>query len=158
VELPQDLVLDSIQEPCICFFKEKAHAAEAPPHFYVAIPVNDKLDLVVCIITSKASKRLEYYGERGIVLLPKKAFPFLTKDIISVVDCNRAILIPKALLPQIIDKKVGFSIKTRDLSDDLLRDILLAIEDSRIVKRFVQVAIKTSPISSRLFPHTPSAR
>ena len=150
MDLPEDLVLDTVENPCIAFFKEKSHAPEAPGHFYVMLPVNKAVDLVVCIITGSVLKRLEYYGERGTVLLPQRALPFITKE--SVIDCNRATLIPKSEFPNRIDGNIGLAIKARDLPDDLLKEVLLAIEDSRVVKRYIKAAVKSSSVSLRLFP------
>lgn len=110
------------------------------------------MDLVVCIITSRVRERLAYYGEHGVVLLVENTFSFLTKG--SLVDCNQAMLVPKAELPQIIDEKEGFSIKTRDLADDFLKEILIAIEGSDVAKKDIKTAVKNSPMSSRLFPNT----
>jgi hypothetical protein len=61
MDLPPEVLLNSINDFCILYFKDVNHAKEAPPHFYVAFPINDGLNLIICIITSQIGSKRKYY-------------------------------------------------------------------------------------------------
>lgn len=97
MKLPDKLVINFIKDFCICHFKDIDHASEAPPHYYVNVPINDDSSLLLCIITSQTEKRVNYYSRsnkkalKALVYVSNKTLSFLSKK--SVIDCNLAELL-----------------------------------------------------------------
>jgi len=57
VELPPKILIDSINDWCICHYKDKTFNSDAKHHFYVVISVENNKKLITCIITSKIDKK-----------------------------------------------------------------------------------------------------
>lgn len=100
MKVPPEVAINTISSPCVCHFKDTRHPDDSPPHFYIIIPVNSATDLVVCIITSKRKKRIDYYERikkqkavNSLVKINRGTFSFLSEE--CVVECNRAELVPK---------------------------------------------------------------
>lgn len=137
VEFPPQISLNVISDWCICKFKDKKHSTDAPPHYYVVIPIKST-DLILCIITSKVEKRKTYYERidmkalNGLVILNKGDFSFLIEDE-SVADCNQAELISKKDLPSRVANN-DFMIEESRIPEYFKEAIKKAILDSSILK------------------------
>jgi len=145
VDLPLNLIIESLTGFCVCYFKDKRHAPESPPHYYVTVPITDDTSLLLCIITSQVEKKMWYYRNvnvsaiSSLVLVDQSSLPFLTKE--SFIDCNKAELIEKNELIKIVDSKPSLEIKTRDVPDELKRKIISAINKSPLVSPFIKKLI-----------------
>ncbi len=143
IEMPPEVVIDVITSPCICFFKDTKFKDDAPPHFYIIIPVNEASDLILSMITSKISSRVKYYSNtnkpeavNSLVKINKETFSFLTRE--SVVECNQAEVIPKGQMKNKIDKEHGFSFKAPEIPILLLEEIKEAIRSSPLVSNYIK--------------------
>lgn len=138
IRIPPEITINVIKSPCICHFKDVDFPENAPPHFYVVIPVNDAFDLILCIITSKVEKRERYYCTRNpkaassLVKIGPTIFSFLSKD--SVIDCNQTQLLSKNDLKKKVHHKYDFNIKSSDITSSLLSEIKNAIKNSPLVR------------------------
>lgn len=138
IHIPSNIKIDVIKFPCICHFKDVDFPENAPPHFYVVIPANDAVDLILCIITSKVEKREKYYWTRNpraassLVKIDSTIFPFLSKD--SVIDCNQTQLLSKNDLKKKVHHKYDFNVKASDIPHSLLLEIKSAIKNSPLVR------------------------
>lgn len=145
MELPPEILIDRIDSPCICHFKESDHHENTPPHFYVIIPVNDVTDLIFSIITSKVEKREKYYSIKNpkavnsLVKIDPAIFSFLSKD--SVIDCNQTQIFSKNEFKNKINRKHNFIIKSANITFSLLSEIKVAIKNSPLVKGSIKKLI-----------------
>lgn len=145
MELPINLQIDNIDSFCVCHFKHKRHSLSSPPHFYIIIPVNPTSDFIACIITSQIEKKKNFYNRanqkatKSLVSINKNTFSFLSKE--CLIDCNQAELIPKSNFLKIVDDKYGFTIKERNLSENLKLEIVEAIKNSPIVTPHIKKLI-----------------
>jgi len=100
-----------------------------------------RLYLLLCVITSQIENRVWFYhrtNERAIsalVHVDKNDLPFL--DRASVIECNQPVLIRKNEMDKIIDPKHKFKIICRDIHRDIKEKIVSAINNSPIVKPFI---------------------
>ncbi|MDQ7032880.1 MAG: hypothetical protein Q9M37_09245 [Desulfonauticus sp.] len=144
MELPSGLVLKVLESWCICHFKDERHAPDAPPHFYIVIPLQDS-NLIISIITSQVEKKKSYYSQvnikalNGLVFFNKGEFSFLTRDV-SVIDCNQAELLSKAELADRI--KSEFKIIESQIPEKLKEKIQKAILESPLVRSHIKRALK----------------
>jgi hypothetical protein len=142
MHLPHDLVLQSIDNWCITYFKDTTHHKDAPPHFYITIPINESICFIVCIITSQIDKRVSYYSNinkaalDSLILVDNKELSFLSKK--CIVDCNKAELVTKEELKKRIVYVTGIEVKRRDLSDDFKGHIKKAITGSPLIAQRVK--------------------
>jgi len=142
VDLPLDVIVRSLEGFCVCYFKDKRHDLNAPPHYYITVPITDDSSLLLCIITSQIEKRMLYYRKGNLsaidslVCVDQNSLSFLKKE--SIIDCNKAELIQKHELSKIIDPKYRFEIKTRDIPAQLKQEIVLAIKKSPLIKTFIK--------------------
>ena len=142
MDVPLSVLAKSLSGFTICHFKDINHDPKAPAHFYVTVPINDDLSLLLCVITSQIENRVRYYhktNERAIdalVQVDKKDLPFLDK--VSVIECNQPVLIRRNEMDKIIDPKHKFKIICRDIPRDLKEKIVSAINKSPIVKPFIK--------------------
>jgi hypothetical protein len=142
VDLPKSLVAASITCCCVCYFKDTHHSEDAPPHFYIVLPVSEKMALICTIITSQISKREKYYDRTNpknkeyLVKVDKSSLPFLDKP--SVIDCNQTHLIYTSELESRVDNKYGFKVEMRKVSATLEKNVKAAIKSSTVVKKFIK--------------------
>jgi hypothetical protein len=142
VDLPLNLIIECLTGFCVCYFKDKRHSPESPPHYYVTVPITNDTSLLLCIITSQVENQMWYYRNvnvsaiSSLVRVDQSSLPFLTKE--SFIDCNRAELIRKNEFIKIVDSKPCLEIKTRDVPDELKREIISAINKSPLVKSFIK--------------------
>ncbi|MBI3584763.1 MAG: hypothetical protein HY096_12580 [Nitrospinae bacterium] len=142
MELPPKILIDSINDWCICHYKDKTFNSDAPSHFYTVIPVENNKKLIKCIITSKIDKKKKYYNAsrpeavKSLIFINIDTFKFLTEE--SVIDCNRAELISKEDLAEEIDRSHGFKIISRDFPDNLKEKVIQAIKNSPLVRNHIK--------------------
>ena len=144
MDLPVRLFCEYLTGFCVCYFKDRVFSPEAPPHYYIVVPVSDASSLLLCIITSQVEKRRQYYRENpaalsSLVRVNRDSFPFLKKE--SLIDCNRPELIQRHKLAERIDPNVKYEVITRDIPDHLKREIVLAIKRSPVVKNYIKNVI-----------------
>jgi hypothetical protein len=146
VGVPLSLVIKNLTGFCVCHFKNINHAPESPPHYYVTIPIEDDLNLLLCVITSQIENRVWYYrriNEKAIsclVRLDKDSFSFIEKE--SIIDCNRPFLIPKNELSKIVDPNHKFKVVVKNIPSNIKTAIIKAINNSPIVKPFIKKLLK----------------
>lgn len=142
IHIPSDIAINVIKSPCICHFKDVDFPENATPHFYVVIPVNDAVDLILCIITSKVEKRERYYrtinstAANSLVKINPAIFPFLHTN--SIIDCNQTQLLSKNDLKKKVHRKHDFNIKSSDIPSSLLSEIKSAIRNSPLVRNSIK--------------------
>lgn len=139
MRLPPKLVLDSIDDFCVLFFKDVTHTIDAPPHFYLTFPVTKDSTLIICIFTSQIDKNKNYYNRANkkavdcLLTVNNAIFEFLTEED-SVIDCNRAELLSKEELRMRIDTRHhDCEIKTRTVPDFIRKDVMSAIIRSPLI-------------------------
>jgi hypothetical protein len=148
MDLPPEVLLNSIRDFCVIYFKDKQHSKDAPPHFYVTFPIKDDLTPIICIITSQVKTQREYYRrvnpKAGKCLIPvsNDIFSFLDRDKKSVIDCNKAELLSKEELRKRIAPSVPLKIKEKIIPSYLKRDICGAIIQSPLIAPFIKKIIK----------------
>ena len=150
VKLPNDVILNFIsKEFCICWFKDLNHNPEAPPHFYVNIPIKKKYCLLLCIITKQLSKRIKYYSNKptaiaALVKISNSDLHILNKKFDSCIDCNSAELFTIVELIDRIDPRYDIEIKmnNNEIPDELKSKIVNAINISPLVRRYIKDLIK----------------
>lgn len=108
MEIPPEVIANSLSGFCICYFKNATHDPEAPPHYHVTIPISDDSSLLLCIVTSQVDNKAWYYKKTNdnalasLVIVNKANLSFLKKE--SVIDCKqlglqgRRILIPPKVI------------------------------------------------------------
>lgn len=138
--------LASIDDWCICHFKEADHDPAAPCHWYLCIPIKDS-QMIICIITSQVTKQAKYYLNSsfgaldGLVPLVDDEFPFLTREE-SMIDCNQAKMEHCSHFPHLINMREGFrKIPNIQISPELRERVKKAIATSPIVKPFIKKAL-----------------
>lgn len=148
MQIPPIVILDSITDFCVLFFKDKTHLDNAPPHFYLTFPVNKDSALIICIFTSQINKRRNYYNAVNkkavncLITVNNDIFRFLDREG-SIIDCNRAELISKEeLIPRIDVTKYNCEIKTRDVPEFLKKDVKTAIIRSPLIEKRLKKIIK----------------
>ena len=147
MDIPPAVILNSINDFCILFFKDAAHDPNAPPHFWVIFPVSLILRFSMCIITSQ-DKRVNFYRKtnakalKSLVKITNDIFAFLTKE--SVIDCNRMELLSKEELLKRIDPKGPCEIKaiSEKFPSFLKREIFSAIDQSPLISSDIKKTIK----------------
>lgn len=148
VDLPPSYVIGSITGTCVCNFKDVNHAPDAPPHYYITIPLSDKINLLLCIITSQIDKRTNFYNKAhktsvsSLVAVNKHVLPFLTRD--SIIDCNQPEILAKEELIKRVNPKHKFSVIQRELPLDLKLKTLEAIKNSPLVEPFIKKMIENA--------------
>jgi hypothetical protein len=115
----------------------------------VVIPVNESIDLILTMITSKIESVTNYYsGNPGafasLVSLDGKELSFLNRS--SLIDCNNIELIAKADLLKKIDPSYGFELKTSTVPDELKQRIIRAITHSPVVKPIIKKLLHSKDI------------
>jgi tRNA A37 threonylcarbamoyladenosine modification protein TsaB len=125
---------------------------EHGPHFHVVIPINDSLQICICIITKQYENLNNYYTKsnqvtatESLVYVNQDAFKFLTAKKGCVINCNNALIISKKQLETKIKDKDSFAIKAydSDFSADLKKQIINAVINSPIVSPYIKKKIKT---------------
>ncbi|HIJ81153.1 MAG TPA: hypothetical protein HPP76_05545 [Desulfuromonadales bacterium] len=146
ISIPPSIQISAISSPCVCHFKDKQHRPEGPPHFYVIIPVNSATDLVLTMITSQVQSKIDYYTRTNVVAATSLIavdgtdLQFLNRP--SLIDCNSVELVPKAELSKKYDPAHGFEIKLPVIPDALKNQIVVAINNSPIVKPIIKKLLK----------------
>jgi hypothetical protein len=146
VDLPPAVILSSINDFCILFFKDTKHEPEAGPHFWVIFPVSPALRFSVSIVTSQIDKRKKYYQMNNkalkcLVKISNDIFAFLNKE--SVIDCNRMELLSKEELIKRVDPTGPCEIKTTERFPSFLRrEIFSAIDQSPLISPDIKKIIK----------------
>jgi hypothetical protein len=142
VDFPPALLIKSIKDWCICHFKDLTHKPQAPPHYYVIIPIFNSDELIICIITSQIEHKKSYYQKKrpealkSLVFIGKEEFSFLIKD--SLIDCNQAEMILREHLIYEIHPNPGFKITERNIPDKIKHEIKEAIQESPLVRRYIK--------------------
>jgi hypothetical protein len=137
MELPPEVLLNSINDFCILCFKDSRHDENAPPHFYVTFPTKDEFSLIICIITSQVAKREDYYKAtnskalEALIYIDNNTFNFLYKK--SVIDCNKAELITKNKLKKYIHSSAPCKMAAQTIPIPLKQEIVNAIIHSPLV-------------------------
>lgn len=148
MHLPPEVLLNSIKDFCVIYFKDKQHSKDAPPHFYVTFPIKDELTLIICIITSQVKTQREYYrrvnpkAENCLIQVTNDIFSFLDRGKKSVIDCNKAELLSKEELRKRIASDVSLEIKERTIPSYLKREVCSAITRSPLIAPFIRKIIK----------------
>lgn len=146
VDLPPAYVIGSVTEPCVVHFKDVRHASDAPPHYYITIPLNDDVSLLLCIITSQIEKRTTFYSKTNksavscLVPVDKQVLPFLTRE--SIIECNQPEILTKEELAKCVNPKHKFNVTQRDIPPDLKGKVLDAIKSSPLVEPFIKKMIE----------------
>jgi hypothetical protein len=146
IPFPPIVVINTISDFCIFFFRDRNHQAGAPPHFHVVFPVNAEADLVVTIITSHVDEQRQYYRRSSkdacdaLVPVNNDIFYFLNRE--SVADCNRTELMTKFELAKHVDQSKPYEIKLRDIPPFFKKDICAAIRKSPLVSPRLKKLIK----------------
>ena len=151
ISIPPKIIVESISDFCIFFFKDRNHQPDAPPHFHVVFPINPESGLVVTIITSQVDSRQQYYRRTSkdaldsLVCIDNDIFPFLNRN--SIADCNSTELLTKFELVTRIDQSAPYEIKLRALPSFIKKDICAAIRKSPLVsprlKRMIKDVLKS---------------
>jgi hypothetical protein len=142
VIIPPSIIAESCKNFCVCYFKDKKFPVDAPPHFYVIVPISDESALLFIVITSQVQKREKYYNNSNplnkcsLVKVNKSKLSCLSKE--CIIDCNQPELIGKNELDGRIDPKFGFEIRSRIIPHDIIDAIKKAIKSSTIVKQFIK--------------------
>ncbi len=150
MDLPPEVLLNSIKDFCVIYFKDRQHRQDAPPHFYITFPIKDDLSLIICIITSQVETQREYYrrtnakAEKCLIDISNDIFSFLDRKKKSVIDCNRAELLSKKELKKRIDPHVPLEVKERKVPSFLKKDVRSAIIQSPLTPKFIRKLIKDS--------------
>ncbi len=139
MELPYSVLIESITNFCVCKFKDINHSPDAPPHYYINVPIDDDNSLLLCIITSKIEKKIQYYpreAHRGFVFVNENRLSFLDRK--CIIDCNNPILISQKELKDRIDNRYGFEIISRNIPSSLKKDIINSIKKSPVVREYIK--------------------
>jgi hypothetical protein len=148
VDLPPAIILSTINDFCILFFKDTNHDSEAPPHFWVIFPVNPATGFSISIITSQTDKRKRYYQGNNkalkcLVKISNDIFDFLNRGKKSLIDCNRMELLTKEELIKRIDPAGPCEIKTTGKFPSFLKkEIFSAIDQSPLLSRAKKKIVK----------------
>ena len=146
MRLPDNVVIQSISDFCVCFFKDTKFHKDAPPHFYINVPIDDDSSLLLCIITSKIEKRKKHCAKanrkalKSLVYVDNKTLEFLSKE--SIVDCNEADIVNKIELQKRIDPKYKLKVIERNIPDNLKIQIVRAIKDSPLINEYIKKRLK----------------
>ena len=148
--IPPEVILNSIDDFSILFFKDSTQDVNAPPHFWVIFPVSPVLRFSISIITSKVEKRKIYYSRtntkalKALVEIGNDIFSFLDRKIESVIDCNRMELLSKDELKKRIDPSGPCEIKTvnEKFPPFLKKNIFSEIDQSPLIPPDIKKAIK----------------
>ncbi len=129
----QEAFLTALNTCGIIRFRDKRLDQSVSEHYYVAIPVDRNMSLLLCIITSQVQKRIDYAKRMksidGLVKVSKKDIPYL--DMESIIDCNQTSLVPKTS-----EKLYWLEINTFKMYGEL----------SSAVRNRVFAAIRKSPV------------
>lgn len=123
----------------VCYFKDKKHKPESPPHYRIFVPISDDCYVLLCLITSKVENIVNYYKKvkteflESTIEVDKNDLAFLDRK--SIIDCNDARLIMKTTLMRDIEEE-SFKIIGLDnqIPDYLKQKIIKAIQTSPYVK------------------------
>lgn len=148
MQLPPKSIIDSIDDFCVLFFKDKDHSDDAPPHFYLTFPINNNLSLIICIFTSQIEKQRHFYNKankkalRCLLTVNNNIFKFLSRND-SIIDCNQAKLLSKEELIKRIDiRRYRCDIKTRKVPEFIKRDVRTGIIRSPLIEKRIKKIIK----------------
>ncbi len=148
MEIPPEVIANSLSGFCICYFKNATHDPEAPPHYHVTIPISDDSSLLLCIVTSQVENKAWYYKKTNanalasLVTANKSSLSFLKKE--SIIDCNQPLHVHKSKFDKIVDPDHNFKVVSRNIPDDLKKRIVDAVKASPIVKPFIKKMVKWS--------------
>jgi hypothetical protein len=150
VIIPPEIILNSIDDFSILFFKDTTQDFNAPPHFWVIFPVSPVLKFSISIITSQVEKRKSYYSRtntkalKALVEIGNDIFSFLDRGKKSIIDCNRMELLSKEELKRRIDPSGPCEIKTvnEKFPPFLKKNIFGAINQSPLIPPDIKKAIK----------------
>lgn len=138
INIPPRILLSTLTEPCILFFKDINFDPSAPPHFYVTLPIPQKALFVISIITSQVKKRIDYYAYTGkkeainsLVFIDQHTFSFLTSQ--SIIDCNRAEFLTLEDFILKIDNRIACEMKASVIPKYLIDNVVKAICESPLV-------------------------
>jgi len=145
VEIPAALDIDALKGFSACFFKDKNHRKESPPHYYITIPSKQPSCLIICLVSSQLEKKIAYYKRsnekclNSLLTIEEADLDFLDRK--SVIDCNNAEHIHKnALKNRVVSKTYNFI--ADDIPDDLKHKIIEAIRLSPKIKPYIKENIK----------------
>lgn len=148
MEIPPEVVAESLSGFSVCYFKNAEHDPDAPPHYYVTVPINDDSSLLLCFVTSQIENKSWYYNKTNkdalasLVGVNKSMLPFLKKD--SFIDCNQPVLVRKKDFGKIVDFDHKFKVVTRKIPAGLKKRIVKAINDSPVVKPYIKKLVTDS--------------
>ncbi len=159
MDLPPALILDSLSEFSIIFFKDTEHEKDAPPHFYVAFQINQVLRFSIIIITSQIERRRKYYRTNAkalsaLVPIHKGTVSFLPKE--SILDCNRMEIFSKGEFLKRIHPDVPLQLKAREIPADLVKEILSGIDRSPMISPAIKQKVREA--FPKYFKETPKPR
>jgi hypothetical protein len=146
MDLPLNLLAESIVEPSVCLFRNVNHTEAKFPHYHIVIPSKENDFLVLCHITKQVENRVWYYRRIGkteaincLVKVDGSVFDFLTTE--SVIECNQAEITHKKAFASIVHPLQGCQIITRSIPIELEKKIREAILQSPVVKLFIKNAL-----------------
>jgi len=141
MKIPLAAHINCLNGYSVCYFKDKNYKEEVPAHYYITIPTKTKNYLILCMISSKWEKKLNYYEKvnkkclSSLIFVEKSELNFLTKR--SVIDCNAVEHFSKDSLKNRIDSG-SYKFVTESISDGLKIKIINAINSSPQVKPFIK--------------------
>ncbi len=150
IEIPLNLIIDSIEDCCFIHFKDIKFPSKAPAHYYFVIPSNEasKVFYIISMITTKVEENLYYYQKtptpkaaQSLVRLKKGSFKFIVDE--SAINCNMAEKLTKGDLLRKIDKNIGIEVMKRKIDAALKEKIISAIMNSPLVTPALKSTLKT---------------
>lgn len=141
MDLGENLSLLGIQPSLktVYYFENTEHGKNSSPHFHIAVPTTDGNYILLVMLTSQISKRIEYYeltnekALQSLIQVEESTLCFLTKD--SLIDCNNPIYKTREELSVIIK---DLQYRNADLTDEFITSIKEAIKSSPIVRRNIK--------------------
>ena len=126
-------------EDKIFYFKEKSHAEGSPPHYHIALPINDNEYILLVMFTSQVAKikKFSSINEKQLELLYEvtpNEFSFLTRD--SIIDCNDVKYWTKEELVNNVSGKMD--IFNENIPLEILDNIKTKIKKSPLVRKKIK--------------------
>jgi hypothetical protein len=116
-------------------------------HWYIMIRVKDTDSFIVIIITSKKTKRRQYYkrtqnpgAAECLVEINNDDFPFFTKE--SAINCNDAKNLDIDEIVNIVDETKGFKVEKEKVEAYLKKEIVSAINKSPLIPKAIKTMAK----------------
>lgn len=144
MDLGEEVLINSISPSLtkVYYFVNKEYGLNSKPHYHIAIPTSNGNYLLMVMFTTQINETKELYTTvnrkalHSLIEIKKGTYTFLSKD--SLLDCNRTLFKTKEELRAIISK---IEYKDADLTEDLIKEIKTAINESPLVKPIVKKSL-----------------